>query len=224
METITLDTALGPMVVPETGTITRALQDGQWWDSHLKPILDEAPPGMAIDIGAHFGWFTRYLAQRHHVVVAVEPHHETFQLLLQNTIRPASLPEAQLLCWPIAAYDHHAVLRWDLRNDPTDTGSWAYTAPGDGVRVLATPLDAYLPSYAPVTIIKCDAQGADLRALWGLKATIARCRPLIVFEWEAEMARWHGDTWDDYLQFFSDLNYTFERITPSYWDYVARPR
>ena len=226
MNTITLDTALGPFIVPETGTVTRALQAGQWWDAHLKPILDEASVGWALDIGAHIGWFSRYLAERHAVVIALEPHPETFQLLLQNTRSPHPETASLVQCWPLAAHNHPAVLQWDARNHPTDAGGWAYTAEeaSDGVSVLAAPLDRYLPDDAPIAVIKCDAQGADLPTLQGLTQTITRCRPLIVFEWEAEMALWQGDCWDDYLAFFDALDYTVERITTSYWDYVARPR
>lgn len=216
-----LTTPLGLFKVYDQGTITRALQAGEWWDDHLKPILDEARVGVAIDIGAHFGWFTRYLAQRHDQVIAVEPYPESFALLQEN----AHLLSLNVQCWPLAAYDRVTTLGFDPRNDRTDAGSFGFTPPKPGYLLFpAAPLDLYLPVDAPVTVIKCDAQGADLRALKGLRQTILRCRPLIVFEWEEGMASWHGDVWQNYLDFFAGLSYTVERITPDYWDVVARPQ
>ncbi len=218
-----LDTLLGPFTVYDHGTITRALQEGQWWDDHLKPILDEADPGVAIDIGAHVGWFTIYLAQRHAQVIAVEPYPSSFALLRANVARRPGLAHI-IQTWPVAAYDRVSTLRFDARNDPTDAGGFGFTPTEvTGPSVAGMALDPYL-TQAGVTVIKCDAQGADLRALKGLEQTIRRCRPLIIFEWEEGMAAWQGDRWQDYLDFFERLNYGVERITPDYYDYTARPR
>jgi FkbM family methyltransferase len=218
-----LPTPLGPFWTHDIGTITRALENGQWWDAHLKPILDDWRfGGWALDLGANIGWFTYYLSQSYVRVIACEPWPETYALLWRNL---GTLPGVS--CWPVAAYDRPALLDYDPRNDATDAGGYGFTPrtasnssyPG----VPAIRLDDYLPPDAPVEIIKSDCQGVDLRALRGLSRTIARCRPLIVFEWEAEMAKWQGDTWEDYLAFFAAQHYTVERITPHFWDYVARP-
>ena len=225
-----LDTDLGPFWVYDEGTITRALEAGQWWDDHLKPILDEVESGVAIDIGAHFGWFTIYLAQRLARVIAVEPYPSSFERLIYNVQRRPGL-EHRIQCWPVAACDQVTVLALDPANDQTDAGSFGFTLPqpGSGIRVPAVPLDQYLPAHTwlrlhDISLIKCDAQGADLRALEGLALTIQRCRPLIVFEWEADMAGWQGDDWTDYMEFFDRIGYRVERITPDYWDFVARPQ
>lgn len=214
-------TPLGSFLCYDTGTIPRAMEAGQWWDHHLKAILDEAPAGLAIDIGAHIGWFTRYLAQRH-PVVACEPWPSTFSLLWYNA-QPLSY---RIQCWPVAAYDRITTLSFAPQNDVTDPGAWGFIEQGDLGQegVVGLRLDPYIPSTQHVSLIKCDAQGADLRALKGLEQTIRRCRPLIVFEWEEQMAKWQGDLWAHYRDFFDLLNYSVERITPNYWDFCARPR
>lgn len=222
-------TPLGNFDCYDEGTIPRALQAGQWWDVHLRPTLDAARLGWALDLGAHIGWFTVYLAQRHQRVVAVEPYPSTFQWLDQNLRRwhAGALPYTSY--WPVAAYSHPCYLQFATENERTDPGGWSFvpvpTTEHGVVRPLlpAVALDDYLPPDAPVTLIKADCQGADLRALRGLTLTIARCRPLIVFEWEEGMAAWHGDTWEDYLRFFHTHRYTVTRISESFWDYEARP-
>lgn len=220
-----LPTPLGDLRVYGEGGITRTLEEGRWWDEHLNPILNESAGGVAIDIGAHFGWFTIYLAQRHNRVIAVEPFPPSFQLLTWNVQRRPGL-EHRIQCWPVAAYNRPAVLEFGAANTRSDPGTFGFTplTPAQESPVAALPLDPFVPQGAAVSVIKCDAQGADLRALMGLRETILRCRPVIVFEWEEGMAAWQGDVWQDYLDFFTQLNYTVDRITPHFWDYVARPQ
>ena len=227
--TLNLDTALGPMQVYAEGTITRALQAGQWWDSHLKPHLDSVPNGWAVDIGAHFGWFTRYLSQHHTVVIACEPWPPSFALLMQNLWhnRLDGRWHGDVQCWPVAAYHRPDLLAFYSRNVLEDAGSFAFVPSPDVYvedRVPAIRLDDYLPATAPISLVKCDAQGADLQALQGMERTIRRCRPLILFEWEEGLAQQQGSDWGDYLAFFEQIGYAPpERISQGYWDYVARP-
>ena len=230
--TLDLATQLGPLRVYAEGTITRALQDGQWWDDHLKPAIDSVQHGWAVDIGAHFGWFTAYLASRHERVFACEPWPPSFALLqhnMQHHWAGGLWPHHQgrVQCWPVAAYDSTAVLRFYQGNHPADAGSFAFTPEAPelaAARVVGVRLDDYLPMDAPISLVKCDAQGADLQALRGMVRTIQRCRPLIIFEWEEGLAQQQDTTWDDYLRFFDRLGYTVERITEDYWDFVGRPK
>lgn len=222
-----LHTPLGPFETWPTGTITRALQAGQWWDDHLRPILDERPEGLALDLGAHIGWFTRYLAETHAQVIAVEPHPETFRLLEKNCVFYAPGLAHRIQRWPVAAYHHTCTLEQTTEaHEGGDRGAVSFVpdAPTTGGwTILGCALDDYLSTDAAVTVIKSDCQGADLPALVGLRDTIQRCRPLIIFEREDGLMPPHGHDWQDYLTFFDQLNYSVERITTDYWDFVARP-
>lgn len=222
-----LSTPLGDFDTWPTGTITRALQAGQWWDAHLRPALDAAPCGVALDLGAHIGWFSRYLAGAHDRVIVVEPHPETFRLLERNCDLHAPQIADRIQRWPVAAYAvATTLLQVTELHAEGDMGavSFADTDGWEALRVVGLPLDAYLPVDCPVTLIKADCQGADLAALQGLTRTIARCRPRIIFEWEAALAQHQGHTWEDYLRFFAERDYTVARITTDFWDYVAVPR
>lgn len=216
-----LDTPLGPFECYPTGTITRALQAGQWWQEDLKPILDAVEGGWAIDIGAHIGWFTIYLAQRVERMIALEPYPPSFQYLTANIQHRPGL-EHRIQAWPVAAYSHPVLLDTDPRNDHSDEGSFTFTPQAAGA-YLGMPVDDYLSETAPISLIKVDAQGADLRALLGLSRTLARCRPVILFEFEQAMSAWHGHTWAHYLTFFRELSYNVDRVSDRSWDYVARP-
>ena len=71
-------------------------------------------------------------------------------------------------------------------------------------------LDKWVEEDEEVGLIKVDAQGCDLRALVGLRKTIERCRPGILFEFEEGLARLQGDSWLHYEGFFNMLGYGLE--------------
>jgi FkbM family methyltransferase len=211
------------------------LESGAFWDAQLLPFLEEAKRGWALDLGANVGVFSRWLSERHDHVIAIEAHPTTFEMLVKNV--PVTVE-----CIRAAAYNTPGVL-WLA---PTETVGWqtddlaispnASSVPflpsgskfrqsgSHGVASLAWVGDMSLPKNAPITVIKCDVQGCDLRALKGLTKTITRCRPLILFEYEGQASSWHGDTWEDYLAFFESLDYGVERVREDIWDFVARPR
>lgn len=236
MKQIMVETALGTLACWED-TVGNALRSGQFWDQQIQAALDDADPlGWAIDIGANIGWFTLYLAQRHAGVIAVEAHPETFALLLANVMGSG---RSHVTCLPYAAYDAAVPLtlaspievgwEWDgshtLRSCP-HPASIVYRPAQAGERscAMGVPLDSILRAVYHVSLIKVDAQGCDLNALRGLRQTIARCRPIIVFEYEESPSAWNGCTWEDYLDFFAGLHYDVTRIREDLWDYVARPR
>lgn len=216
---------LGPFWVWDADYLGQQLAAGTWWDQHLQPALDQADPsGWAIDIGASVGWFTRYLLGRHVGVIAVEAHPGTFDLLARNAPEAVGIfgvaydrttsfvraPDA-LLGWPSGA----------LEACP-NVSSLAFVRTFYPSPIESVVLDEIVGDRR-VTLIKSDAQGCDLRALRGLRRTIRRDRPLIVFEFEQAASSWHGDDWEDYAQFFDREHYTVERIREDLWDYVARP-
>lgn len=229
-------TILGPLhcYVDPVGS---ALVSGAWRDQQIQSALDEADPeGWALDLGAHVGWFTIYLAQRHRRVLAVEAHPVTYRMLLENVT--ACGVADRVVCLQVAAFDRPgsmtlvdpAWIGWPIPDpltleDCPHPASIAFvptTQPAPLV-VSGIPLDVYFPEGARVSLIKVDVQGCDLRALEGLRRTITRDRPLIVFEFEESASAWQGDTWEDYLRFFGGLNYSVTRVREDLWDFVGRP-
>ena len=221
--------------------VSHTISTGVFWDEQIRGSLDAADPtGTALDLGANIGFFTVYMAKRFARVLAVEAHPETFKLLVKNMMEnQLDLDRIALRCG--AAYDRETVLHlapaeWlgfavpsetDL-DQTTGAASVAFAPTGEGLAVPAYPVDPLVQHYRdegwpPVTCIKVDCQGCDLRALVGLQETIARDRPLIVFEFEGSPSRWHGDRLQDYFDFFETHCYHVERIRQDLWDYVARP-
>jgi len=227
-------------------TVGQIIATGQFWDQQIQPAIDSADvAGTALDLGANIGWFTVYMARRFAKVLAVEAHPGTYALLEQNVVENGV--DANTVALEGAAFDRHDLLHLapgetvgfaipsetDLDETP-GAASIAFAPPGehlDRLPVSAFPLDPVVttlqraPHHWPrVTCIKVDCQGCDLRALHGLRVTIARDRPVVIYEFEGLPSRWHGDALDDYDAFFDALGYDTARIRLDLWDYVARPR
>jgi hypothetical protein len=95
--------------------------------------------------------------------------------------------------------------------------------PGTTLSTCAVAVDTLIPADTHVTFIKIDVQGCDLRALRGLRQTLDRCRPPVVFEYEGISADWHGDPFEAYLAFFLERQYTVQQIQIGMSDFLALP-
>jgi FkbM family methyltransferase len=89
-----------------------------------------------------------------------------------------------------------------------------------GVKATTTTIDN-TNINRPVSFIKVDCQGYDLKVMKGAKKTIEKYRPVVIFEWEEEMSQVFGDTLEDVFDFFEDLDYEVNRIHKDDW--IARP-
>src|SRR5262249_40549990 len=70
---------------PTTDSIGQHIAAGLFWDEHLRPWIDQVPPGtVMVDVGACLGFFTVYLAKKGVYVHAFEPCPEVFAILQQN--------------------------------------------------------------------------------------------------------------------------------------------
>jgi len=222
-----VSTLLGPMWVHDAEHLGQVLSTGVFWDGQLQQYLDQAPPGtLVVDVGANVGFISRYMAQKGHPVIAVEAWPDTVILLRMNTEGlPVSIIEG-------VAYDRYliftlapaALLGWEPSPCSPNVSSYAFLPDWWHGTIPGVVLDNYIQCDTKVGLIKVDAQGCDLRALRGLRSTILRDRPLILFEFEAAASSWQGDVWEDYLLFFKHLNYEVERVREDIWDYVATPR
>ena len=222
---------------------------GAFWDEQIKVVLDAGDPtGTALDLGANIGFHTVYLAGRYARTLAVEAHPETYKLLVKN-IAQNGLESPHVIARSGAAYDRHTTLylalpplvgfkipsETDLDQTP-NSPSFAFVPKekmirldAKGLAIPAFPLDDDIErlqqtdGWPPVSCIKVDCQGCDLRALMGLTRTIARDRPQIVFEFEWGVAACHEDTWADHLAFFAAHHYTVTRLHTSVEDHWAHP-
>jgi len=141
---------------------------------HLLEALKHCPGRrLALDVGAQYGSWTRYLARRFTEVLAFEPVPETFACLERNT---KDYSNARIFRKAVGdAPRHVSVGRGKMYQHPgmeTVNG-----AAGDTEMIRIDDLD--LPA---LDFLKIDVEGYELHVLHGAEGTLRRFRPVVLFE------------------------------------------
>lgn len=160
-----------------------------WGNSYERELAQlhrwVGPGDLAVDVGAHYGCYTLPLARivaEEGEVVAVEPARHARQVLARN-LRINNAHNVRVL--PVAAGHKAARATLHLHTDRSraslrDT-PFAEEAGTDSVEVVR--LDDVLSPDRPVSFIKFDVEGYEVRALEGSATILTRDRPVVVFEY-----------------------------------------
>jgi FkbM family methyltransferase len=140
-------------------------------------------PGMAVvDIGAYLGYYTLLGARgagSTGKVHAFECDPVNYRFLLHN-LRLNGFREA-VVASSSAVSDRAGSLPFFVRGWDLSTGSlWQETGVSAVVEVASTTLDQELGGQ-PVDVLKMDIEGGELRALDGMRTTIAVSPDLVMF-------------------------------------------
>jgi FkbM family methyltransferase len=161
-------------------------------DTYFHPILQEDPRGFqidhldaalrhctqfrtAVDGGAHVGTWTVAMAARFHRVAAFEPAGDTFDCLQANTQGLANI--VLYRCALGATRGRGEIVDDGARRGNTGSRYLQITTDGS-VEVL--PLDFL--QLRDLDFLKLDVEGHELQALQGARATLKRCRPVVLIE------------------------------------------
>jgi FkbM family methyltransferase len=209
---------------------TDALANGTQWDHELLPYFAQAlraahPDAIALDIGASYGLLTRELASLFPLVVAFEPQPAAFECLVANT---AEVRE-KVVCLQAAAYDRPTWMLVAHEHDQKAPGCADEPGHPSSMLVPSTVprhdgMVALVPDHLPpcrLGLIKADAQGADLRVLYGCGALIQEWRPWVIFEHEDGLCQVHGYEKHDVDQWLEGHRY--EVVAHPGTNIVARP-
>ena len=168
--------------------------------------LETLRPGdVAVDVGAHIGYFTLLAARAvgpRGRVVAVEPEPRNFRALLRN-LRRARV--GNVLAVRAAASDRRGETWLRLSEEHPGDHRIAAVAEGVRIRVAATTLDALL-GRARAAFVKIDVQGAEPLVLAGMRKTLAACPDVLVAceYWRPGYARFGFDA-DRFLALLDEL-------------------
>jgi FkbM family methyltransferase len=152
--------------------------DGTYQLDHLHAALRHVTNhGCAIDGGAHVGTWSKVMAGVFEKVVAIEPSADTFECLEFNL--------AQFACTnverknvAIGAAPGFVTMNLDAVNeDRKNTGA---RFAKDGGSIPVETIDSW--RLAGVGFLKLDIEGSEPFALRGAKETLARCKPIVLFE------------------------------------------
>ena len=177
-----------------------------FFDNFLRITYDALirPGDTVVEVGAHIGTHTLYLAKKARWVHAFEPQPQLFLNLCANlcwndcqNVTPYQKACMATPGWLKAdvSVSNYAVPDW---NKASISFSASFEAK-DFLRVWAAKLDDH--DFGKVDFIKIDAEGHDWDVAQGGRDMIVRDRPFIVFEDNArQLAQW--------VEWLQPLDYT----------------
>jgi FkbM family methyltransferase len=223
--------------------ISETILAGRYWDPHLQGIIERTGRQelAAIDAGSYFGFHAIHMARHFGQVYAFEPQTTMFEMLCANIL----LNQMQnIKAFNNALFDHECfmqlapVLNQEIpvpfvegRVDYDRVGNAAALAfglAGERAQGAIHTLTIDSLNLDNVGLIKIDTQGSDFHVIKGAASTVTRCRPVVIFEYEQELSRLHGEKFEDFEQFFESVGYDVKLLAVQsegkQTDYVATPR
>lgn len=140
---------------------------------------DAAVPGATVlDVGAHLGFMTlqaaRAVGPSGHVY-AVEPNPEVVDLLRHNIAANGFTDRVTVL--PYALSDAEGEVTFHVAPSGDGSSLYAQESTRDSTQVRAVTADSVLADAPALAAVKIDVEGAELHALGGMEATLARALP-----------------------------------------------
>ncbi len=176
--------------------------------------------GVALDVGANYGQYTRVLAAcvgREGVVHAFEPARTTFRCLRRN-VRVLRLRNVRLWNAALAEKPGEAAFHVPVKGPGRYGPALASLVPPQGAalveRVEVRSIDALTAAGAwpRVDFVRCDVEGAEGALLRGARATLARWRPPMLIEFHPRLMARMGDDADESAALLRALGYTLMRL------------
>lgn len=130
-----------------------------------------------IDVGAHIGYYSAYLSPLIRRGYAFEPDPRNIPFLQINARLAGNIDIVQMA---VSSQTGHRQLQ-------VGGESAVSSLEGTGRKTIDTPvitIDDFMAARPTIdaALIKTDLEGHDLEALRGMRATVERCRPLILTE------------------------------------------
>jgi FkbM family methyltransferase len=233
----------GRFLLRHPDLISQVIMDGKYWDPHLEPIIENVGRQdlLAIDAGAYLGFHSIHMARHFGQVYSFEPQTEMFEMLCANILINGM---KNIKAFNNALYERECYMRIAPASMqeiavPYKDATVDYDRIGNAAALAFAPADEESVSsirgltidslnLENVGLIKIDTQGCEFHVLKGAAKTIERCRPVIIFEHELQLARAHGWGLAECEEFFKGLYYDLKllatQVEGKQSDYLATPR
>ena len=216
IQTVTAD--IGVFRAHQDDLVTRHLvEHGAHQRGTLDAVLSLLKAGDSVlDVGAHIGTFSVPLAQAvgdEGRVVAVEAMPENAALLVENAEANGLADRITVVPRPVGA---RAGQQYDVVQQPGNSGATRLVEAIDvlGDQRESETIDTVVAATGlEPTFIKLDVEGAEVAALRGAEATIARFRPTLVVEVSDAQLRAFGDSAVKLDRWFAEHDYEVLAVT-----------
>lgn len=201
------------------------------FDAIIQAVMAEfiAPGDRVLEVGANIGIHTRAMAEAvgpEGRVWAFEPVPANLKAL-KGRLGAAGLLERVAICeYALSNYTGEA----EFKVFPESLGlsgfkerPWYDKSAMSVIRVKVDQIDQVIDPAVPVRFIKIDAEGADLDILRGARETLARHRPVAVFEGgrvKSNPGSMYGYDASSFAAFFDDLGYEVHDSLGLRFDYA----
>jgi FkbM family methyltransferase len=140
---------------------------------------------VAVDVGAHVGFWTIDMADRFAKVLAFEPSADTYDCLVKNMAGLTNVTTAQ---FALGAKNGRARIAEDDKRKG-NTGS-RYVLPDDSGTVETIPMVALDElNLEACDLLKVDVEGFELQVLQGANRTIWKYKPVVIMETDKNFSR-----------------------------------
>jgi FkbM family methyltransferase len=205
-------------------SVERGALDMDRHEDELWPVLAELLPegGVLVDVGANMGLWTVRLGGRASRVIAVEANPAAAEVLRQNITLNGLDGVAEVL--QAAAWDSDEPLTFLNPAGPGEPmAGLMRVVPAQGGEIRGCRLDDALPALDRIDLVKVDTEGADIRALAGMTASIAKHRPVLFVESHHQYPYGYY-TLEDLTGFIASIGYQWsEAHWGSQYHLICRP-
>jgi FkbM family methyltransferase len=161
------------------------LYQSEHCDKALSFVADRS---VAIDGGAHVGLWSAIMAKRFDSVIAVEPAADSFECLTTNMMA-RRLDNVVLCNAALGCEDKLVSMELDAKQTSRKNTGGRYVRDGGTIRVEM--IDSWkLPTLG---FLKLDVEGSEPAAIQGASETIARCKPVVLWEDKSFCTRYGYD-------------------------------
>jgi len=192
----------------------------RWEAPWIGLVAQLAEPGsLAVDAGANIGFFARELASAvgpSGRVLAFEPDAANCAVL-QDVLRRGGHANASVVMAALGEKDGTVQLHLNA-DHPADHRVYAAAGHEAGPRVPLRSLDQVLAQEGggrPLSVVKIDVQGAELRVLRGMRQTLLRHpRARLLLEFDPAMLAESGASAEELADFLRGLGFLAYRLGP----------
>jgi len=204
-----------PLVLPdaETSPVAKRIISLGYTEPKFTAMVERVllPGQIVADVGASIGYFTCLMGKavgERGRVIAFEPWPKALRYLRHN-VEVNHLDRVTIV--PAAAFDESGQAHL---GPPRYRLTMGTKRPADAVDIRAERFDdfAEIRTLTKLDAIKMDIEGAELRALRGMTATLNRFQPMLLMEVHPNFLQVYDDSLDDLYRFLGDLDYAWAPV------------